>query len=214
MKTPKKIIKPVRRQKERAALTRERILFSAQRIFVRDGFEAAKLDEIASTAGYTRGAFYANFKNKEELFVAVAGQQITNHISIAVGAVRSKSGVKPKVHEMLQKMANTPEARAWVILMIEFSLFVLRHPEQKNHLLLLYEPLIKGTETVFRDLYKEADRNPSLPLSVIGVGFYSFIQGLILQGMLNSKLVTPKVTTDLLKNYLHAALGDESKRGE
>ena len=132
MKTPKEIIKPVRRQKERAALTRERILSSAQRIFVSDGFEAAKLDEIASTAGYTRGAFYANFKNKEELFVAVAGQQITNHISIAVGAVRSKSGVIPKVHELLQKMANTPESRDWVILMIEFSLFVLRHPEQKN----------------------------------------------------------------------------------
>ena len=184
MKTPKEITKPVRRQKERSTLTRERILSSAQQIFVRDGFEAAKLEDIASAAGYSRGSFYRNFKNKEELFVAVTGQQIENTISIAVKSVRSKTGVKPKIHELLQGMANTPEARTSVILMIEFSLFVLRHPEQKKHLLLLYEPLIEGIETIFRDLYKEVDHDPSLSLSTIGVGFYSLAQGLVLQEML------------------------------
>jgi AcrR family transcriptional regulator len=214
MKIPKETLTPVRRQKERAALTREKILLSANRIFVRDGFEAAKLDEIATAAGYTRGAFYANYKNKEELFVAVAGQQIANHISIAVESVRSKTGVKSKIHELLQNMSNTPEARTWVILMIEFSLFVLRHPEQKSQLLLLHEPCIKGAEAVFRDLYKEADRDPALSLSSIGIGFYSLIQGLILQEMVNGKRVTPKVTADLLKTYLHAVLGDESKPEE
>ena len=212
MKTPKEILKPVRRQKERSALTREKILSSARRIFVRDGFDAAKLEDIASDAGYTRGSFYRNFKNKGDLFVAVAGQQITNHVSIAVEAVRSKSGVNQKVQELLEKLAATPEARDWVILMIEFSLFVLRHPDQKKHLLLLYAPLIKGTETVFRDLYREAGHAPSQPLSDIAVGFYSLVQGLLLQEMLNSKLVTPKVVADRLKTYLHAELENESKR--
>jgi AcrR family transcriptional regulator len=213
MKTTPKTIKPVRRQKERSALTRERILSSAQKIFVRDGFEAAKLEDIASDAGYTRGSFYRNFTNKEELFVAVAGKQIAAHVSIAVDAVRSKSGVKPKVQELLQKLASTPESRDWAILMIEFSLFVLRHPDQKKYLLSLYDPLIKGTEAVLRDLYTEAGHDPSHPLSVIGIGFYALIQGLLLQEMLNGKLVTPKVTEDRLKAYLHAELGIDSKRG-
>jgi AcrR family transcriptional regulator len=212
MKMPKEILKPICRQKGRAARTREKIMSSAHRIFARDGFEAAKLDEIATAAGYTRGAFYANFKNKEELFVAVAGERIANHFSIAVESIRSKTGVKPKIHELLQNMVNTPEARTWVILMIEFSLFVLRHPEQKTHHLLLHEPCIKGAEIVFKELYKEADHNPPLPLAVIGVGFYALTQGLILQEMLNSKLVTPKVTASLLKTYLNAVIEDESKK--
>jgi AcrR family transcriptional regulator len=211
MKKPKEILTPVRRQKERVALTREKILSSAHEIFVRDGFEAAKLDEIATAAGYTRGAFYANFKNKEELFVAVAGERIAKHISVAVECVRSKTGVKPKINELLQNMANTPEARTWVILMIEFNLFVLRHPAQKKHLLSLDAHCIEGAEIVFRELYKEVGHDPQLPLSVIGVGFYALTQGLILQEMLNSKLVTPKATTELLKAYLYAVIGDESK---
>jgi AcrR family transcriptional regulator len=211
MKTPKESLKPVRRQKERVALTRDKILSSAKKIFARDGFEAAKLEEIAADAGYTRGAFYANFKNKEELFVAVAAQQITDHISTSLEAIRSIKGVKPKIRELLQNIANTPEISTWVILTVEFNLFVLRQPKQKKHVLALYERLLKGIETVFEDLYKEANRKPPVPLSVVGIGYYSLVQALILQEVLNGEQVTPKVSADLLKIYLHAVLGDDSK---
>ena len=207
-----KTMTPVRRQAERVALTREKILSSAQRIFARDGFEAAKLEEIASDAGYTRGAFYANYKNKEELFVAVAGQQIEHHISIALRSVRSRTDIKSKIHELL-RMGDIPEARTWVLLMTEFSLFVLRQPQRKKHLVSLYDRLLKGIETVFEDLYKETDRKPPVPLSIIGIGFYSLAQGLVLQEMLNGDLVTPKVSTDLLAIYLRAVLGEKSERG-
>jgi AcrR family transcriptional regulator len=202
----------MRTQEERSELTRERILDSAKRIFARDGFEAAKLEEIASSAGYTRGAFYINFENKEELFVAVAGQQIANFNSLALGAVQSKSGIKPKIHELLQKMGDTADAQTWAMLMIEFGLFVLRHPKRKKHLSALYVQLLKGFETVFEDLYRESDRHPPLPLSVIGIGYYALVQGLALQEMLNSNLVTPKVRSQLLTIFLHAFLGNVSEQ--
>ena len=207
-KLKEKSIRPVRRQRERVAATREKILASAQRIFARDGFEAAKLEEIACDAGYTRGAFYANYKNKEELFVAVAVLQIENHISIARKAVRSRTGIKSKIHEMLEKISNMPGARTWALLMIEFSLFVLRQPQRKKHLVSLYERLLKGVETVFEDLYKEADRKPLVPPSIMGIGFTSLVQGLVLQEMLNGDLITPKVSNELLSIYLHAILGE------
>jgi len=209
MKTlTEKSLRPVRRQAERVALTRERIVSSAQRIFARDGFEAAKLEEIASDAGYTRGAFYANYKNKEELFVAVAGLQIENQISIALRAVRSKTGIQSKIDAILQQSSDMSEARTWVLLMIEFSLFVLRHPQRKKHLVSLYDRLLKGIETVFEDIHREIDRKPPVPLSIMGIGFYSLVQGLVLQEMLNANCVTPKVSTDLLGIYLHAVLGE------
>jgi AcrR family transcriptional regulator len=53
-----------RRTKE----TRDLLLRSAETIFVRDGYEGAELGEIASLAGRTKGAIYAHFENKEDLF--------------------------------------------------------------------------------------------------------------------------------------------------
>ena len=53
------------------ARTRQRLLDSGRAVFSRKGFVAATVEEIAESAGFTRGAFYANFKDKNELFWAL-----------------------------------------------------------------------------------------------------------------------------------------------
>jgi AcrR family transcriptional regulator len=55
-------------QQARTDATRRKLLAAAENIFARDGFEAARLEDIAGLAGYTRGAFYANFQSKEDIF--------------------------------------------------------------------------------------------------------------------------------------------------
>ena len=69
------------RHQERTGITRARLIQSAEKVFARDGFEAAKLEEIAKDAGYTRGAFYANFESKEDLFVALLEKEIATRIA-------------------------------------------------------------------------------------------------------------------------------------
>src|SRR3954470_10444855 len=59
--------------------TRGRLLKSARKVFSRDGFEAARLEDIAKDAGYTRGAFYAHYDSKEDLFFALLEQQAYEH---------------------------------------------------------------------------------------------------------------------------------------
>src|ERR1700683_5641320 len=59
------------RQAERTRATRRKLLDAAKRIFAQQGFEAARLEDIAAGAGYTGGAFYANFKSKEDIFSAL-----------------------------------------------------------------------------------------------------------------------------------------------
>ncbi|OLL30717.1 TetR family transcriptional regulator [Burkholderia sp. SRS-W-2-2016] len=49
--------------------TRARLLDAAQATFMKKGFVAASVEDIAAAAGYTRGAFYSNFRSKSELFV-------------------------------------------------------------------------------------------------------------------------------------------------
>ena len=56
-----------KRERTRAALT------EAAAALVREkGYERTSLEEVAARAGMTRGAIYGNFRNKEDVFMAVA----------------------------------------------------------------------------------------------------------------------------------------------
>ena len=51
--------------------TRAKILDAAEAVFSEKGFEKAQLEEVAARAGYTRGAIYAHYVSKEDLFLAL-----------------------------------------------------------------------------------------------------------------------------------------------
>ncbi|EPH03499.1 hypothetical protein HMPREF1531_01562 [Propionibacterium sp. oral taxon 192 str. F0372] len=63
-------------RRDRQRQTREAIIFTARASFARDGYHGAKLEEIARTAGFSKGAVYSNFANKAELFLAVMDMNI------------------------------------------------------------------------------------------------------------------------------------------
>ena len=63
----------VRTQAERSARTRSALLESAARSLSRHGYGNLVLEQVARSAGYTRGALYHQFKDKEELALAVIG---------------------------------------------------------------------------------------------------------------------------------------------
>ena len=54
------------------ARTRAALIEAAARLVAKKGFDATTLDNVAAEAGMTRGAIYGNFKNREDLFLAVA----------------------------------------------------------------------------------------------------------------------------------------------
>ena len=61
----------MKRTAEEAEQTRQELLDAALAIFSRTGFEAARLEDIAKTAGVTRGAVYHHFGGKPELYLAL-----------------------------------------------------------------------------------------------------------------------------------------------
>src|SRR5580658_7083649 len=63
------------KHQQRTEATRRALLDAAKRIFARDGFEAARIEDIAGATGHTRGAFYAHFNTKEDLFFALFEQE-------------------------------------------------------------------------------------------------------------------------------------------
>jgi AcrR family transcriptional regulator len=54
---------------------RRQIVEGARQVFLAQGFDAASMGEIARAAGVSKGTLYVYFKDKEELFEAIVGQQ-------------------------------------------------------------------------------------------------------------------------------------------
>ena len=75
----------------RKAQTRARLLEAAARVYARRGFNGATLEEVASEAGFTKGAVYAHFGSKENLLLALDGGAPRRADRRAAGAVRPRA---------------------------------------------------------------------------------------------------------------------------
>lgn len=64
----------VRKTKEDAQLTRQRIIDAARQVFLTRGVSKSTLEHIAAQAEVTRGAVYWHFENKAEIFYAIRDQ--------------------------------------------------------------------------------------------------------------------------------------------
>lgn len=64
----------MRRTKEDAEKTKVAILEAAEQLFLKKGVSKTSLEEIAKSAGMTRGAVYWHFKNKDHLIDELMGQ--------------------------------------------------------------------------------------------------------------------------------------------
>jgi AcrR family transcriptional regulator len=112
--------------------TRDVLIDAASEVFARRGYEGASLEEIAETAGFTRGAIYKHFGNKEELFLAV-NDRFNERIIDAFRAVApdrpdSREWDVETLAEMWRAASIAVDERLFVLGM-EFQLYVLRNPE-------------------------------------------------------------------------------------
>lgn len=60
--------------------TREALIRAGMAAFVEEGVDLPSLDAICARAGFTRGAFYVHFKDREDFFAAVADQAVRDFV--------------------------------------------------------------------------------------------------------------------------------------
>ena len=60
--------------------TREALIRAGMAAFVEEGVDLPSLDAICARAGFTRGAFYVHFRDREDLFAAVADQAVRDFV--------------------------------------------------------------------------------------------------------------------------------------
>jgi AcrR family transcriptional regulator len=77
---------------QQQAETRTRLLEAAQTVLSRMGYHGASLDLVSAEAGYSKGAVYSNFQNKEALFLEL----LRTHMDRDLGELERISSLEPK----------------------------------------------------------------------------------------------------------------------
>jgi AcrR family transcriptional regulator len=114
--------------------TRRRLLNAAAKVFSKVGFEAARLEDIAKEAGHTRGAFYAHFSRKEDLFFALLEEKAYQHLTTLQAIVGEHPDERERIQKFREYYANLAANPNWSMLMLEFKLFAARHPKLRDKL--------------------------------------------------------------------------------
>ncbi len=140
----------------RRELTRNALVEAAAEVFAHRGFEGSSLEEIAVVAGFTRGAIYSNFGNKDELMLAVVDRYNQTLVdafsqSLAEGRDTSKEEMTVSAAALWRDLIRRdPNLTA---LNLEFRVRALRDPGFRGRLLDLQK---QNTERIARLIEREA----------------------------------------------------------
>lgn len=89
--------------------TRERILHSAAQLFTQRGFDGVGINDVMAHAGLTRGAFYAHFKSKSELYAQAIVTAATDAQAKLVAALPNQPSKRQLVNAYLSREHRSGE---------------------------------------------------------------------------------------------------------
>ena len=128
-------------KQQRGIATRRALLRSARQVFARDGFEHARLEDIAARARKTRGAFYDNFKDKEDVFLAIFEEDLDHNLSEIGPLLRPLSTVEQRIEALAKYLAALGENTERMLLIVEFKLYAIRHPRRRKRMAALLKAM-------------------------------------------------------------------------
>jgi len=115
--------------------TRSLLLDAAEEVFAEKGFASATLDDIARTAGYTKGAIYKHFAAKEDLFLALSDRYWRRYFENFADVLSTTSEVgareRDEIAQRWRELSNDGGAEH-AALGHEFTLYLLRNPEARE----------------------------------------------------------------------------------
>jgi AcrR family transcriptional regulator len=201
--TPPVPLTPERRRQQ----TREHLLQAAARVFAERGFHGATMDEVAAAAGFTKGAVYSNFRNKEDLFLAL----LDEHTKVQVALVREAldAGTPEEKSEPTSPWVGlTAEMlwgdQDWQLLSLEFLLYAARNEEARRKLV--------ARERAMHDLLVPTvyDQLPNLVADEISADDLMNIITSLFQGISLLHLTDPETADERLVataiNFLNRAM--------
>jgi AcrR family transcriptional regulator len=176
--------------------TRAKLLEAARTVIREKGYARTTLEEVARRAGMTTGAIYGNFKNRDELFIAL-GQTYWAPV---------KPRLKPGATyaEMMRAMAEAtleaiPERATAAVGRLTGLAYTLTNPELRARVLEITASSYEIGAAWLR--LREAEGELPMPPEHLVRVIHALIEGLVLQ-----RILTPELCPDEVFYAAFAAL--------
>ncbi|HEY6307802.1 MAG TPA: TetR family transcriptional regulator [Candidatus Angelobacter sp.] len=168
--------------------TRQQLIEAASQIIGEKGVERTSLEEVAARAGMTRGAIYGNFKNKEELFIAVAETRWKPIIPPL--PAKKGSTLKDRMRAVGQAvLAAIPERRAQAVGATSFLAYALTHEDLRTLVVRKNSEIYKSASKFLSQIIPEE----KLPMPA--EHFVRVVHALT-DGLLMLRFLTPELIPD------------------
>jgi len=173
---------------ESQARTRELLLATAKTCFLRDGFAATSLEGIAETAGYSKGAVYSNFRNKDELCLAVLDLVRQEHAASLAFAMVGTTTLDQRIAALESWAEGHIGDRDWTALEVEFAVHAGRDPVLANELTRRHREFRLGMTALVAAQANEFGLELPLPAEDVAMAILSLGIGLGVQRAIDSSL--------------------------
>lgn len=197
----------VRRTKEEALETRNHILDMAERVFLEKGVSRTSLDDIAASAGVTRGAIYWHFKNKADLFDALMQRVSLPLEEMVPGAADDEEDplgyIRALALQVIGRLTGDPQCRR----MQEICHYKVEYVDEMEPLRERHIECCSSSLALIEKKMKSAAGkgllDPSVDPKLAAVGLHSLVVGLIHNWLLNPRyLPLAGSAEDLVDGYL------------
>ena len=143
--------------------TRDKLFEAAARMFEEQGIGGASIEAIAAAAGFTRGAFYSNFKSKDELIIAM----LEDHVEQSIRRNLDLLDRHKRLADFIDALKNMDRSRQdplgrSPLLHMEMILFVARAEKRRPDLAKRLRARRKLITDIVETTLKNSGRNGAL----------------------------------------------------
>jgi AcrR family transcriptional regulator len=158
---------------ETQAETRAQLLKTARQLFFEDGYHPTSLEKVADAAGYSKGAVYSNFRNKDELCTAVLDEVRAERLGevLEIFGTSDTPSRTEAIRDWAQRVIGDP---GWTTLEVEFAAHARPNEQLRTELAGrldgILQMLTTATESADTADLKMPAREAATILLALGVG--------------------------------------------
>jgi AcrR family transcriptional regulator len=157
---------------EQQQRTHEHLLVAGRQVFLRRGFLAATVEEIAADAGYTRGAVYKHFGGKEGLWLAIIEADAGTHLRHLRDALTHATDRDELIAALIPAGQADENAAKWSAAAAEVLAATAQHPETAPLIAAVQQRHDEEVVTLLTEHAQRLRLDPAMPLhqAVVMIG--------------------------------------------
>jgi AcrR family transcriptional regulator len=193
-------------REESQARTRSLLIEAARREIISKGFAVASVRDIAEAAGFSQGAFYSNFPDKEAILLELVQQHQAEERAKIEAALGHAQGDGAKAMAGIERWAATINSDpGFSVLAIELQLQALRSPSFAQGYNDLNRRHRRALGALVAKLFELLGRKPPAEPVEIATGFIALGRGMALLSKDGETSRSGRIIVTFLKALIESA---------